>query len=247
MAQSWRNISAARQGLRRWWSILGGLLLLFMLLQTVFGQYSGIESTAWLWLAVHLLPGLGMVYLGAWLQVHPHKLVSLETTRALRWLSIGYLLVLLATLLLSQAAVDRNAWGLDTYLRKSLWWTTPLNIISLAGLLVFYFRKESLRRPGAETIRDMARQQGAAINADQQPLRQLILALIADSDLPTAFTELRSYYQQATEQNQLVVLQSEYTSLQEQERMNVIDPEEAQRKTNRIAWALLTLTGGVEQ
>ncbi len=245
MAKQWLNISKARKGLRRWWTILGGLLLLLILLQTILGQYQDMEALAWLWLGLNLLPGWLIVYLGAWLQPYPHKLVALESAKALKLLSIVYLLLLLVTIILSQAAIDNSDWGLDSYLQKSLLWTSPINLLVILGLGIFYFHKKSLRRPGAEAIREIAQKQSTEAEKEY-PLRSSILTALAANEPLKAMQELNSYFKNKKERDEVIVLQGEHHALQKQERMNLIDPQEAQRTHNRILWALVQLCNAVE-
>ncbi|MCB0677758.1 MAG: hypothetical protein KDC32_01835 [Saprospiraceae bacterium] len=244
----WLLIGEARKGLRPWWMGLGGLLLLFIFLQTIFGQYSGIEGLAWGWTGLALLPGFVALFLSAALNRHPAKLIPADTYAALRSGSIAYLLLLLATVFFSQAAIDRLDLGLDAYLQRSLLWILPPNAL-LAGLLsLLFFTQKELRRPSEGVIREVAKSRSEIAGAAGNVLARQCMELVANGDLAAALDLLEAHYRTNGPEaalHQIVLLKGQLATVEKEQQLNLTPPDEAQRSINRIALAILQLAGGV--
>ena len=249
MMSKWFLVEEVKKSLNRWWTGLGTLLFLLILLQTIFGQYQGIESLVWGWLIFGLLPGLALVYLGDWLNPYPDKLVAKESFSALRALCIALLLLLLFTILFSQAAVDRTEWGLDTYLRKSFLWVAPINLFVIIGLSLLFFHKKGLRQPSIKEIQETALQQSELPAAAKRPVRRACLQLVAAGNLSEALEKLWEYVQQygtSKEQNRVVLLKGQYARIQENQNMQLISREEMEVSKNRISLSILNFASGIK-
>ena len=240
----WLLVGETRKSLRRWWTVLGGILFVLIFLQTVFGQYHGIEALAWGWMAIGLFPGLALVHLSGWLNRNPAKLVAPDTVFALRTLSVAYLLMLLATIFFSQAAVDSMGLGLNAYLRKSLLWVLPSNLLVSTGLGLLFFFQKSLRSPNPRIIQEIARSRSELAAAKGHSLGRQCMELVAGDDLGKALELLWTHCteKEATDDlNAVILLRNQFSRITSEQDLNLVSGEEAQRVVNRIAVGILNL------
>ncbi|PSR08640.1 MAG: hypothetical protein DA408_18455 [Bacteroidetes bacterium] len=218
------------------------MVTLLLVLQSILGQYTGMVSDIWIWAALVLFPGWFLLLLSQWWNKFPARLVAVTTANGMTWLSVGYLLLLLLTILLSQMAINDRAWSLQRYFQYSYWWLWPFNALLIAGMLLLFYRKEVQKIPDAGVLKALAEKQ-AAKAADQGHLvRQQCLELLAEAQIPAALALLHEQFNsKEPEYNQVIVLQSQATLLRRNQDLNLIEPKEAQRQLNRLTMAVLNL------
>ncbi|MCB0635880.1 MAG: hypothetical protein KDC54_04655 [Lewinella sp.] len=235
--------------LRRQWLPAALLIVLLVLLQTVFGHYRGIETEAWLWILLALAPVTVLLYAARWIKPYVPGMVEPSALRSYRSLLWIYALLILLTILLSQAAVNLNDWGLKDYMGRSLWWLLPTNLLTLGGLADLLLRNKTGNGPTSDAIAREAQARSERIDTDQHPLRKKCLVCIGESDLPGAMALLEQHFEEIADNrslNQLIIRKGEYQRLVRSMEREVIAPEEAQRQLNRIALALLEMSALVK-
>ncbi len=250
MNERWILLSDARRKILWWWSICTTILFVFVMIQFVNGKFEGIEGIAWTWFGVSVVPGLSLLYTNIWLNRYPAKIIHPSSFRAIFALSVGYVVIVLLTLLLSQRAIDQNEYGLGKYFLRTFRYLIPLNLLVLTGFWLIFFKKESILKPNPKIITDTA-----DANAEKAKKHGLLTQarcyeLIASNDLPAAYDLVQSGFQKKNEienLHQVVTLQGEYSGLIKAKEMNTIDPELAQRTLNRNVMALLNLVTQISE
>ncbi len=239
---NWLLIGEFRRRLLLRWNILASLILLFLLLQSIFGQYDGIIADIWLWTAIVLLPAWILLQLSAWLNKFPAKLVPKGTARGTTWLHVAYLILVLLTIFLSQAAINASGGSLRGFFWQSLWWLGPLNGVVIASVVVLFYRKEMRQRPDAKMIENTAREHAEQAAGKGHVLQQQCLELVAEGQLEQALQLLAEHFSSEKDlRNQAVLLQSQHADLERERDMNLIDSEAAQLRLNRLAMAILNM------
>ena len=242
----WLLIGEFRRRLLLRWNILGSIILLLLLLQSVFGQYTGMIADIWLWIGFVLLPGWVLLFLSAWLNKFPARLVPKSTARSMSWLHLAYLLLILLTILLSQAAIDISGGSLRTFFRQSIWWLGPLNGLLIAGVALVFYRKEMRKRPNAKIIQETALEQAKKAAGKGRVLQQQCLELVADGRLDEALQLLEAQVEsEADIRNQVVLLRSQLAELQRERDLGLIQDDAAQLRLNRLAMATLNMSDSV--
>ena len=244
---TWLLLSESRGRILRFWNICTGIVLLFVLIQTVTGKLAGIEGTAWAWAIGTLIPGLLMLNVGAWTNKSPSKIIHPAAHRAMLAAAMGYLLLVFCTLLFSQAAIEQNDYGLDTWLTRSLTLLLPFQVLILIGFWLIFFKKDSIFRPNPQIILDVANKKAQQARSQGKTLRLQCLDLVAANNLPEAFDHLKAYFEKNNTENfrASVVLSGEYNSLLREAQLNTIDPAQVQRNINRVTIAVLELAEDV--
>ena len=241
--EDWLLMGEFRGRLLKQWSILGAVLVLLLLLQSIFGQYNGMISFIWLWAALALLPAGGLLYGSCWLRKRPSRLFGRSLARNFIRLNTAYLVLLLLTVLLSQAAVGMNGWSTRKFFLESAWWVVPCNVFVILGMILVLYREHSRRQPSAAIIEEVARQKAHAAAEQGHPVQQQCLELVAEGQLLESLGLLQEYFaEQKTDLKEVVLLRGQYTELQRQQDLGLIEHNEAQRSLNRMAMAILNLT-----
>ncbi|MEO6039710.1 MAG: hypothetical protein ABIQ93_14955, partial [Saprospiraceae bacterium] len=88
---TWLLLSESRSRILRIWNVYTGLVLFFVLAQTVMGKLAGIEGWVWLWFTATLIPGLSILNANAWLNKSPAKILHPGAHRAMLAAAFGYL------------------------------------------------------------------------------------------------------------------------------------------------------------
>ena len=240
---TWFLLSDSRIRALRAWNISFGLVLLLVLIQTATGKFSGIEATAWLWVAAVLLPGFILLNASAWLNKSPSKIVHPGAHRAMIAATIVYLGLVLCVLLFSQAAIAQNDYGLDTWLMRSLWILLPFQSLILVSFWLVFFRRENILKPSAAAMLDLVNKKVGQAQRQKNTTRLQCLELVASNDLPGAFEQLTAYFEKKDQANlhTVIALNGQYSTLLRETQLNTIDPAQSQRNLNRIAIALIEL------
>jgi hypothetical protein len=240
----WMLLADVRRRLLPWWLALSALILALLLVQTLFGKYAGIEGQVWFWGSFLLLPGLLLLLLSAWLNKHSARIVAPSAYRALWGLTLLFLLLTLGTLLLAQLAIEKNDYGLDTWLRKSYAWLAPLNILLCTGLVLLFYRRQELFQPGSEV---MIRLAGEKAHRARHPVAAQVFESLAQNNLDLAFDRLQRHFEACSvpDLHHILVLRNEYRNLVRARQSDIIDPEKAQRQLNRLTLSLLEITDSI--
>ncbi len=131
----------ARRKIALVWYGGGGLLFLFVLMQTFFGRYGDQPEKAWTWLLPTIMPTLSLitgVLIAKKPSENPGQLPDPFLFRLAMILSVFYLLVVFLTLLL-QPLSDLSIYELMT---KSNLWLAPMQGLVTASLGVFFTQKK---------------------------------------------------------------------------------------------------------
>lgn len=247
---TWSLASEVRNRLLVWWQSACLAFMLLLLVQTIVGKYEQIESQVWQWAAISLLPGLVLLYLGTLLHHSPAKLIPPAVRNAIYSVNIGYLVIVLITLLLQKRGLDMQQQyeGLDVYFERSYVWLLPLNGLVTFTLVTLMLVRKSLFLPDNKAISALAQRKLAQINNDASFLRKPCFELIAGGNLEGAFNLLSDHFNSnPSSQNaqDFLVLSNEFYSIRREATLNTIDPAYAQRQLNRIAVALLNTADAI--
>lgn len=234
-------LADTRKKLLQLWLIFTAALVLLIFVQTLTGKFEDIEMKAWGWVFAHLLPALLLLLAAVLLNKNPSKVLMLTTFRAVYAAALAYLLLLTLTLLaLPMATVN---WSIEEYLAKSYTWLLPFQASLLLAFALMYFRKEPLFRPNAAIMQQyVAKKTEFAQRAGNVLQVQGFEMLTADGGLGAALEHLRSYLK--TDENAVIVLQSQYTEWIKQRDLNLLPPDALQRELNRLTMAT---TGFIEK
>ncbi|MEO0876897.1 MAG: hypothetical protein AAFY48_20050, partial [Bacteroidota bacterium] len=211
----------AQRKLRRWWAPLAIVNVALLVLQTVMGQYATIAVTAWFWLLLAIVPASVLLFWGRPRKKRAsNRLVEKGRVRSLLGLIVVYLLLVLTTNVLSQAAVNASDLGLRGYLWRSFLWLLPLNAFTILHIWTPFFAPEKKVQANAKIIQKYAEELATKVNEAVHPIRKQCLHLLAQNETVAAFDVLNRHYQltkPVSEQsiNNLIVLRSQYTGLQE--------------------------------
>lgn len=238
-------ISETRAKCWRAWKILPPVLFVLFFIQTVTGRLSPETTQAWIWLFAGLVPGLMVLWASIYLNYHPAKLILQPLHQALvlgTWL---YLSLLLLTPL-AEPFAQFNGQSTVAFLQASYLWLAPLQALLLAAYALAFIRKEAIFRPDASLI--MAYAEEKAGRADSTHQKQA-LNLVASGDLGAALAFVSEQLEKSgsSELQAVILLRSEWSTLQQHRNMNLLEPELAQRQMNRITMGLLNIIGALKK
>ena len=220
------------------WIVTTVLVILLVLAQTLTGKLGEAAPTVWLWTALLLLPGLGLLLSGSVLNRHAGKLAPPAPNLLLKALTVLYMLLILLTLFF----MLQNDHGLIVYFRESYWWLAPLKILLLIAFWLAFWRKEQLFQPDQRVILELAGARMKAAQAEGDRLRSVLFEAIAAGDMQKAFETMKqSRAPDDRVHADLAVLQGEFFQLNRNRDLNLIAPAEAQRQLNRITVALINI------
>ena len=220
------------------WIITTVLVMLLVLAQTLTGKLGEAAPTVWLWTALLLLPGQGLLLSGSVLNRHAGKLAPPAPNFLLGALTLLYMLLILLTLFF----MLQNDHGLIAYFQESYWWLAPLKVLLLLAFWLAFWRKEQLFQPDQRVILELAGVRMQAAQAKGDHLRSVLFESIAAGDLNKAVeTFKQSLHPDDRKHADLALLQGEYVQLIRNRDLNLIAPAEAQRQLNRITVALINL------
>jgi len=213
---------------------LGLVLLAFV--QTLNGKFELVETQAWSWLFIQLLPGLVLLFAAVLLNKNPSKVLMRATFRAVYAGTLVYLLLIALTFLALPMAVAN--WSIEGYLTKSHTWLLPIQTILLIAFYIMYFRKEPLFRPNAAIMQEYVSKKAEFAQRTGNVARaQVFELLVSDGGLGAALDYLRDH--EKTDTAAVVLLQSQYVEWTKQRDLNLLPPDALQRELNRMTMATI--------
>jgi hypothetical protein len=220
------------------WLWLGftAVLVLLIFVQTLTGKFEGIEGKAWAWIFANLLPAFLLLFAAVLLNKNPSKVLLRATFRAVYFGSLAYLLLLTLTLFALPMATAN--WSIEEYLAKSCTWLVPFQVILLLAFAALYFRKEPLFRPNAAIIQQyVAKKAEFAQRTGNASQVQAFELLIGDGGLGATLEHLSKHLK--TEENAIILLQSQHAEWGKQHDLNLLPPDALQRELNRMTMAVV--------
>lgn len=220
------------------WLWLGftAVLVLLVFVQTLAGKFEDIEGKAWAWVFVCLLPAFLLLFAAVLLNKNPSKVLLRATFRAVYAGALAYLLLVTLTLFALPAATAN--WSIEEYLAKSYTWLLPFQVFLLLAFALLYFRKEPLFRPNAAIMQQyVAKKAEFAQRTGNASQRQAFELLIGDGGVGATLEHLRGHLK--SEENAIVLLQSQYAEWQKQRDLNLLPPDVLQRELNRLTMAVV--------
>ncbi|MEO0337622.1 MAG: hypothetical protein AAF242_00265 [Bacteroidota bacterium] len=235
----WKLVQDSKWSVARWWFIVSGLCFLLLLTQTLNGTLSNILGLAWLWFFLCLGIGLVVVLFLLLKKEKPNLLIARRHHRLAMAFTIGYLLLVLFTVL-GEGLFTQNALSLLDYRRQSLLWLLPTEALLLLIYYLAYFDRnnEIIRKPSLEVVATKAAGQ---YTAPHQAFKQEALELMAKAKTEEVFLVLQKAYENAKAElpEKLILLQAQWNKTTENERLGLITYDTAQTYRNRNNLALL--------
>lgn len=218
------------------WLWLGftAVLVLLIFVQTLSGKFEDIEGQAWGWVFVNLLPALLLLFAAVLLNKNPSKVLMRATFRAVYFGALAYLLLVTVTLFAMPVATVN--WSIEEYLAKSYTWLLPFQAFLLLAFAALYFRKEPLFRPNAAIMQQyVSKKAEFAQRTGNVSQVQAFELLIGDGGLGATLEHLRTNLK--SEENAVILLQSQHAEWQKQRDLNLLPPDALQRELNRLTMA----------
>ena len=234
-----RLLSDVRKKVLLLWLIFSAMLLLFFLIQVQNGKYEGMETTAWLWIFVQLLPGLSLLLAANLLRFHAGKTILNWVHWSIFSLACLFLLFVLFTLL--QVSAGAAGLSLEKGFTRSYGYLLPLQALLLAVFGVLFFKKESLFQPNETLLRGHAQQlldQATEANALD---RRRALEFFVAADMEGMLDFLKEKMKNNSNLNDVLLLKNNLVLLQRNTDMGRMSLEESRREYNRICIAALGL------
>ena len=234
----WTLLSHTRHKCWTIWLVISSLITLIVLTQTVNGTLNTVTSTAWIWLALTIMPGFSLLFISLIQHEQPAKLIPIYIHRALWVGTLGYLFLVMLTLLTQPVALD-NGMSIQQMLILSYKWLVPFEAVLLIGFILAFFRQSSLYQPDNRAIVELALQHSSQWKAKGISRRQRCFDLIAADNLQDACNLIRSENDSLADV--AISLQGRYTEVMNGMELHTVDPKDARRELNKIAVALLEL------
>lgn len=145
------SLEKARYRLARLWFIGVGIIFLLLVAQSSFGDiYEGRLEEVWSWALPTVIPTLSLLLsvLGAnaIVQVNDSNADTGMVRRSFYsiayWLSVFYLLLILATILLQPINPSEKFTAVD-FLKRSQLWLSPVQGIVISAMGILFFSKQS--------------------------------------------------------------------------------------------------------
>jgi hypothetical protein len=137
------DLEQARKLIAKIWFIGGGISFFLVMLQSIMGRFAGIAQEIWAWFTPTIVPTLGLivgVLASTAAEDDSGRTVKRFFFRAALWLSIGYLAILLLTMLLEPIAGSHDM----NYYHFANYWLTPIQGLVVASLgALFNSRKKT--------------------------------------------------------------------------------------------------------
>jgi len=240
-------ITNVRKKLLTLWLIFSAMLLLFFLLQVLNGKYAGMESTAWVWIFVQLLPGLVLLLTATLLHSNRGKAIL----RGAFWAIAGLTTLFLLFVLVSLAGISGGQAGqsLSEGFAGSYRYLLPLQGLVLAVFGILFFKKENLFLPDEKALGGLAQDIMAKAKETGAIDRQRAIDLFVAADVPAMLdfleTKIRAKEHAQSSLNQVLLLKNNLAHLHRHANYGVTDDRETKREYNRICLAALELTGEI--
>lgn len=236
-------LSDLRKKILLLWLLLSAVLLLFFLFQAQNGKYAGLESAAWTWIFVQLLPGLTLLLAATLFRFNQGKVVLKWVFWTISGLSVLFLLFVIFTLL----SVSGGAAGLslEEGFARSYRYLLPLQGLLLAVFAVLFFKKDSLFQPGEGVLRSHAQQLLDQAKTAGSLDRQRALELFVAADMPAMLDfieeKMRAKSPAHTSFNEVLLLKNNLVVLRKNTDMGRLSAEESRREYQRICVAAMGL------
>jgi hypothetical protein len=212
------------------------LLVLLVFVQTLAGKFESIETKAWSWFFVQILPGLALLLSAVLLNKNPSKVLMRVTFWTVYGATLAYLLLLTLTFLALPVATVN--WSIEEYLAKSYTWLLPFQIGLLLAFTQMYFRKAPVFRPNVAILQQyVAKKTEFAQRTGNVSQVQALELLISDGGLGAALEYLRSH--EKADKNAIIMLQSQHAEWTKQRDLNLLPPDALQRDLNRMTMAAI--------
>lgn len=241
------QISEARKKLLLLWLIFTALLLVFFLLQFLNGKYAGMETTAWAWYFLQILPGLALLLVAELLNLNRGKII----VRWAFWAILALAGLFLMAVLVSLAGISGGSSGknLSDAFADSYFFLGVLQAVVLAAFGVLFFKKEIIFPPKkkqllehAQTLLDTAQKSG---ELDRCRAIELFFA----DDLPAMLDfleeKLRAKNPKHGRLNDLFLLKNQLTRVRRDAGFGVSTEADAGLNYNRICLTALELVGEI--
>lgn len=238
-----------RRQLYKRWGIFAFLILTLILAQEAFGQYRGMSKVIWGWVFITLKPVFFIYLYSGHKYVYPDKAIPASTSNGLKAFQLIYLVLILLTILLSQAAVSINGWSTRQYFLNTLWLMIPLNVILSFNTYLALVFNEPAKMPGSSAIVQLAEKALSLAESTGQQLRSQCLRAVSKGQLEEAFNLLGPYFQDRDTElfNHIVLLQSRYAKMMEDERLGTVEAETVQVQRNKLSLALLNISNRLKE
>lgn len=219
---------------------IGGSLIvaLITLAQTLSGLLEGIESEAWIWTFVHLLPGMALLFAAAILNRNPSKVLYRATYRAVIFGMVYFLALVASTQIATPAALQR--WSMQQYLAYSYLWLIPFGLLLWVILYLMYFRREEHMKPnGAIMVEYLSKKREYALRAG-------LTARVRAFDLllqPEGLSQTLLYLRENTNANrdETALLSGRLVNWTQQRDLNTTSETSLQQELNRMTLAAIEL------
>lgn len=224
------------------WVLLSVFSSGILLLQTLSGRLWGIIHLAWIWEIINIVPGLAVLLYSLMHQVLPLKFMPVFKARILQVSTYFYGMLLLATIFAEPIVIWETELSLQAYLMVSLWWLGPINLLLVLSF-VWSFLSKAGKAPDEQLILKVAQEYAEKSRKKGDELRRVCFEAIAMGNLDDVFNVLKEHFTTVKEsrQNDIILLQGEYNTLQRTIGLNLVDRNEAQININRITMALLQI------
>ena len=216
-------------------------ILLLVFAQTISGKFDGIIGAAWGWVAVNLLPVLGLLLIGAIQNKQGSKVIQQFVFRIIQLFSFIYLLLLLLT----QFGLSASDQSIYDYFMQSYMWLVPFQIILLAVFTSLFYRKQAIFQPNEKIIKDHFKEKAQTARDQNNSFQQETFDKLINGNFDDLFEQLKHQTNEIAKDsdkyNESVLLQSQYNEWKKNTEMNLIDAKDAQITLNRISMALVGL------
>ncbi len=247
MKTEWITMGKLRRQLSQRWVVLGFLILILLIIQAVFGQYTGMLLLVSGWFVFLFFPFYGILLASYRKFRYPDQAVRRGPGQNLRMLEWGYLILVLVTILLSQAAVSTNGWSTQQYFLYSLIWLLPINVLLCGSTYMVLVSTVRNRLPNSQGIRQLAEKMLAQAQSVNATAKSGIIKMVTVGKLAEAINALIKYYQgrDTTTRDHLTMLHGQLTKLTEDSALGLLETEKLNVRRNRLALALLNIMEGL--
>ncbi|MBK6995299.1 MAG: hypothetical protein IPH31_10350 [Lewinellaceae bacterium] len=208
------------------------------------GKYADLESSAWIWIFIQLLPGLGLLLSATLLHSNRGKAIL----RGAFWAITGLTTLFLLFVLTSLAGISSGSAGqsLSKGFAGSYRYLLPMQGFVLTVFAVLFFKKESLFVPDEKALVGLAQDLLAKAKVAGAIDRQRVIDLFVAADMPAMLDllEMKIRAKQSAQHrlNEVLLLKNSIAHLRRHADYGITDDRETRREHNRICLAALELT-----
>jgi Effector-associated domain 11 len=237
-------LTDVRKKLLALWLGFSALLLLFFLLQALSGKYAGMETAAWLWIFVHLMPGLAFLLVVTLFHIKRGKAIL----RWAFWAVAAFVGLYLLFVLVSLAGISGGAGGqnLRDGFANTYRYLLPMQGLVLAVLGLLFFKKETLFLPDEKLLRGHAQELlSKATEAGSLDRRQAIDFFVAgDMSGMLGFVAEKIGGQEGAGHrlDEVLLLQNRLARLEREAGLGIVDDRDTRLEYNKVCLAALELT-----